>query len=62
MPVPSSFEAAENVVWNCTRRRPAILRPHIHDKLVFHFPLNGALAKGNPVNIGSLLDRIQGIG
>ena len=41
------------------RRRPAILGLHIHDGLVFHLPINEALTKGGPVDIGFLLGRIQ---
>ncbi len=44
------------------RRNLAIHRIHIHDGPAFHLPINEALAKGNPVNIGFLLRRIHDIG
>ena len=43
-------------------RGPAIRRLQIRDGLTLHLPLNEALGKGNPVNIGFLLGGVNAIG
>jgi hypothetical protein len=44
------------------RRRSAIHYLHVHYGLTFHLSVNQTLTKGNSVDVGLLLRRIQDIG